>query len=503
MVGAPRLLLAPADIIIVLLFLGAILALGFSVRLRSCTVLQYLAAGRSLTLPLFVATLVSTWYGGILGIGESVSYFGLGTWVLLGAPYYVFALVYAALFAKRVRAAEQISLPERIEIRFGREPALVAAALVFLLGVPAAHVAMLGVLTQLLTGWDPAVSVLTATVIGTLFLYKGGLLADARVSALAFVMMYVGFAVIVGWCLHYYPLSATIARLDPKLLTWDGGAGWITVLGFFILGAWTIVDPGFHQRVASARDSATGVRGVIVSVLCWFVFDALTILTGLYALGLMPKLPEQPLQIFPLFGAQVLPPGLLGIFLCGMLGTILSAMVGYALVSGATLGRDLVCRARGTVDDSAQTKASRIGVAAACGIAILLALSIRSVVALWYQWGGCVIGALLLPVCAAYLRAGSRVSSRAWAASMALGFTVSFAWMAYSYSIGNINLEIALVRNHTGISLLLPKSGASVEEARALASAERISVSTLLVGFVVSTSTIGVATALASIRRRK
>ena len=33
-------------------------------------VVDYLLAGRRVTLPAFVATLVTTWYGGILGIGE-------------------------------------------------------------------------------------------------------------------------------------------------------------------------------------------------------------------------------------------------------------------------------------------------------------------------------------------------------------------------------------------------------------------------------------------------
>ncbi len=78
--------LSPLDLVVCGLFVFAIFALGFSARLRENSVLQFLAAGRRLTLPVFVATLVSTWYGGILGICESVSYSGLGTWVMFGLP---------------------------------------------------------------------------------------------------------------------------------------------------------------------------------------------------------------------------------------------------------------------------------------------------------------------------------------------------------------------------------------------------------------------------------
>ena len=75
------------DLAVVGLFVVVLALLGFSARLRESTVLQYLAAGRKLSLPAFVATLVSTWYGGILSICESVASFGIGTWGLLGRPY--------------------------------------------------------------------------------------------------------------------------------------------------------------------------------------------------------------------------------------------------------------------------------------------------------------------------------------------------------------------------------------------------------------------------------
>ena len=52
---------------------------------------EYLVAGRRLTLPAFVATLVSTWYGGILGVGEYAWRHGLSNWLVFGVPYYLYA----------------------------------------------------------------------------------------------------------------------------------------------------------------------------------------------------------------------------------------------------------------------------------------------------------------------------------------------------------------------------------------------------------------------------
>jgi solute:Na+ symporter, SSS family len=448
--------LTPLDAGVIILFLAAILALGFSAKLRDNSILQYLAAGRNLTLPAFVATLVSTWYGGILGVGESVKFYGVGTWLLLGVPYYVFALIYALFLAKRVRGAEQISIPERLADKWGKGVGVLAAALIFLLAVPAAHVLMLGVLVQSVTGWHREVAVIVATLVGTLFLYRGGLLADVRAGMLAFIMMYVGFLLIVGFCLYHFPPAEQFKKLDVKMFDWSGGGGFATVLGFFALGAWTLVDPGFHQRVASASSPKSGRNGVLVCILFWFLFDVLSILTGLYALSLLNPVPEG-LALFPALGDKVLPPGLKAVFLCGMLGTILCAMVSYTLVSGATLGRDIAARLSTSASEAQIKTYTRIGFLAACAVAIELALQIKSVVDLWYQWGGIVIGALLIPVCAAYIPRLNLKSGSKWIfSSMALSFLATFSWLIYGNRTDNSDLSVSIARHDFPLGTLIP-----------------------------------------------
>jgi solute:Na+ symporter, SSS family len=453
----PALRLAPLDLAVVTIFAIAIVGLGFSAKLRSNTVLQFLAAGRSLTLPFFVATLVSTWYGGILGIGESVTYFGWGTWLLLGVPYYLFALIHAFFLAERVRGAEEISLPERLESRFGRGAGLASGLLVFLLAIPAAHMLMLGVLVQLVTGWSLGLSVVVSAALGAVFMIRGGLLADVRVSVLAFLMMYVGFALIAGYCLVNFPLGPTLASIEtPELLRWNGGAGPFVIVSFLILGAWTLVDPGFHQRVASSADPSTGRKGVLVSVFFWFAFDAMTITTGMYALALLDPMPANPIAIFPAFGDQVLPPGLKAVFLCGMLGTIVSAMTGYLLVGGASFGRELVARLRPGANDAQINLWSRLGILGVGVLGVGLALRIPSVVGLWYEWGGVLVGALLLPVGLAYRRRPTALPPSAVVASMLAAFGGSLGWMIYGKRSGNEYLEVQILGESVAIGTLIP-----------------------------------------------
>lgn len=457
---------APLDYAVVGLFFAAILTLGFSAKLRNNTILQFLTAGRSLSLPAFVATLVTVWYGGILGISESVTYYGIGTWLLLGVPYYLFAYAYAVWFAKRVRGGEQLSIPERLASRWGKGVGLVGACILFFLAVPAAHVLMLGSLVQSFTGWDPKWAVLLGTGLGILFLYKGGLLADVRVGMLAFVMMYVGFIVIDVYCLTTHPPSTIVPRLhDQNMLNFDGGKGPIVIFTFFILGAWTLIDPAFHQRVASSGSPEIGRKGVFISIGFWFLFDVLSMTAALYAVALANPKPEDGKLLYPIFGGQILPEGLKAIFFCGMLGTILSAMVGYTLVSGTTIGREIVGRLKPDLTDGQITNWSRVGIAMACFVAVLLALNIHSVVDLWYSWSGCVIGALLIPVSIAYLRERAFNVPGEWiAASMAAAFLASFAWLLYGLQTNDSFLNVAFIQSKRGLVIRAePESEKTVE----------------------------------------
>lgn len=462
--------------------MGAILALAFSARLRDNSVLQYLAAGRSLSMPAFVATLVSTWYGGILGIGEAVTFFGLGTWVLLGVPYYVFAVIYALAFARKVRGAEQISIPERLTARWGKSAGIISAVLLFLLAVPAAHVLMLGVLGQVMVGWDRQVAIVVAATVCGLLLYRGGLLADVRVAMLAFVGMYVGFGAILAWSVAHHQPAQVWNNLSPAMRSWDGGSGLVSVVSFFILGAWTIVDPGFHQRVASSATPEIGRKGVLASVGFWLIFDILSISTGLYALGVMNPVPSG-LEVFPRYGDAVLPPGLKALFFCGMLGTIVSACVGYTLISGASFGREIVARIKPGLADSAVKSWMRIGMGLATVIAIVLAIRLDSVVTLWYAWGGCVVGALLLPVTSAYLFGHRRVPATWVSLSMAISFMAAVGWMFFGLTHDNPLLEAAWVPSVGG--WMLPPIAEGTDSIR-------FGVGTLAPALVISASILGI-----------
>ena len=77
------------DLAILAAYWLAILWVGFrAARARRAGMEDYVLAGRRLTLPMSVATLVTTFYGGVLGIGEFAWASGLSNWLIMGQFYW-------------------------------------------------------------------------------------------------------------------------------------------------------------------------------------------------------------------------------------------------------------------------------------------------------------------------------------------------------------------------------------------------------------------------------
>jgi SSS family solute:Na+ symporter len=217
------------------------------------------------------------------------------------------------------------------------------------------------------------------------------------------------------------------------------------------------VDPGFHQRVSSARSPELGKKGVLVSTGFWMLCDLLTMTTGLYAMVIL-KPGTDALDYFPLLGDHVLPSGLKAVFLCGLIGTVLSAMVGYSLVTGATFGREIVGRLKDEPDDERIKRWTRVGIAIGCVIAVCLALTVSDVVKdLWYNFAGAIVGALLIPVLLAYRTRESRFLPAQWVSgAMIAAFIVSFCWMLQGKRTNNDSLLVKLAGQEFSLGTLVP-----------------------------------------------
>ncbi|MBT3253869.1 MAG: sodium:solute symporter family protein [Candidatus Marinimicrobia bacterium] len=415
------------DIGLILVYFMAVLLVGVY-NTRSDSTSDYMLMGRKLTLPAFVMTLVSTWYGGILGVSEYSSTYGISNWVIFGLPYYVFGIVFAMLIAKKARALEVNSLPEILVSDYGKNAGRLASVWVLLLASPAPYILTLGLILNFFLGMNLVIAIITGAGFSLFYILNGGLTSVIKTDKLQFILMFAGFLVILivlgGTYMSPIDLWHSLPETHTSL---TGGQSFAYIVVWFFIGSWTMVDPGFHQRVYATTTQGIAKRGILWAVLFWFIFDLMTTLTGLYAFSFLPS-ETVPSQAFLVLGNAVLPIGLQGLFYVGILATVMSTLDSNTLVSGITLGKDILSTFPSFKSHSTHVliKASMLIVII---IGIIMAIWMPSVIDLWYTFGTISIPALLMPTLFSIFK--RPLTQRAVLLNLSIPPLASFLWFLF------------------------------------------------------------------------
>ncbi|MDZ7821515.1 MAG: hypothetical protein U5N26_06725 [Candidatus Marinimicrobia bacterium] len=309
-------------------------------------------------------------------------------------PISIFALIYALFIAGRIRKNTAATIPEMIERQYGRTPSFISGLFVFLMTSPAPYLLIAGILLSLIIGLPPLLCALLVFIISAVYLYRKGFEMVIQSDMLQFGCMFLGFIILGVILVHNYPPAEFLStrHLPEDHLSLSGGLSATYIISWFFIALWTLVDPGFHQRCAAARTPETARNGILLSIVFWIIFDALTVVTGLYARALLPDI--QSLYSYPLLAAEVLPTGLLGLFFAGLLATVMSTLDSYIFISAQTIGYDVIQKSRpGNIRNYI-----RLGYLITGIVAMLIIVLIPSVVSIWYIIGTLVIPSLLLPV---------------------------------------------------------------------------------------------------------
>jgi len=396
---------------------------------------EYLLMGRTLALPSFVASLVSTWYGGVLGVGEYSYRYGISNWIVFGVPYYIGAALFAIFFARRARRSGLYTVPDQLDWAYGKPAALLGAVIIQVLSSPAPYVLMVGVLLQLIFGWPLVTAVLVGTFFATAYSFRGGMRSVVNADNVQFVLMYLGFAIALPYlAARFGGMDFLRSHLPHTHFVWHGGNSPQYIFVWYFIALQTLVEPAFYQRAFAAKDEKTAQRGVIISIGFWMLFDFLTTFTGMYARALMPHL-ANPVTSFPSLAIQFLPPVVKGLFYLGLLATVMSTVDGYTFIGGVNFGRDLVWRLRNKADESRVNFYSQLGFIVTAVLAIAMALFFRSAVDLWHDVGSVGVPALLVALGSSYSRR-FRMRPRPAAWCIAVSGTVALGWLLTKFRAG-------------------------------------------------------------------
>ncbi|NWJ44084.1 hypothetical protein HX837_07795, partial [Marine Group I thaumarchaeote] len=385
------------DQTLVLLYFLATLGFGFY-KSSDKGINNFLFAGRKLTIPALVATLVSTWYGGILEVGRFTYENGIVTWIIFGLFYYIAALLFVKYIAPKIIESSIPTIPELFLKSFGKIPALIAIVCVILLTTPAPYLKILATLFDFVWGIPIFWALVLGASLSLVYAVTGGFSAVVRTDKLQFFLMFTGFAILLSSAyFEYGGISFLTANTPEFAFSIPGNFSWTFIFVWGFIALITFIDPGFYQRSFAGQSLKTVQRGILISVGFWVIFDCMTVLSGLYALAVLPVVETSP---YLDLAALLLPPFAKGMFLVSLFAIVMSTVDSFTFISAYTMGRDLPIVLGLKLTEEKMIQLTRVGLGVTALFSIWLALYFEYAVDIWYLVGSFVVPALLIPLIA-------------------------------------------------------------------------------------------------------
>jgi solute:Na+ symporter, SSS family len=334
-----------------------------------------------LTLPAFVMTLVPTWYGAIVGVGELAYNYGLSSWFIYGLPSHIFCLIIAFILVKKFRKGNYHSLPDRILHNYGEKTCRIAAISIYLCTVPAAYLLMLSLVLHYTTGISVIFCNLIITIFAASYLIFGGFRFVRSSNAIDFIMMYVGFIILFYFCYTKIgDFTFLKNNLNPVMLEFTGSHSILTFISWYFVSMLIFIEPNFYHRSIAAKSKNIAKYGILISVVFWLIFDFFASSSGLYAQIALPNIDAK--MSYLMLADMLIPSGLKGIFIVTIIALIWSTYISYNFVSGQILGQDFI----GTfMDDRKNNFLHKIGILISSILSFTIASISDSVINILYS----------------------------------------------------------------------------------------------------------------------
>jgi len=346
----------------VILYFIVTIAIGLWAARRVHNSKDYLVAGRSLPLYMSAATVFATWFGAetVLSVSATFAKDGLGG--IVADPFgSSFCLLFVALFfARAFYRMDLLTIGDFYRKRYNKPVEVITSVAITTsyLGWTSAQLTALGLVFSVLSGG--AISLSSGIVIGAaivlFYTIWGGMWSVALTDLFQSVVILVGL-VAVAWLVGDMAGGAgkviAAAAEAGKFEFWPRGGAreWLAfAAAWMTLAIGSIPQQDVFQRVTSAKDEKTAIRGCLVGGGVYFCFAFVPIFIAYSALVIAPGyaslfagddvretqriLPNLILERTPLW-AQVL-------FFGALLSAILSTASGALLAPTALFTENVI-----------------------------------------------------------------------------------------------------------------------------------------------------------------
>jgi solute:Na+ symporter, SSS family len=442
--------LHPVDLVIVAVYLVAMIAVGALLAGRVKAYRDFFLAGRSLTTPILICTLVSSYYGldALFGDSGDASREGVVVWFTYGRPYTLFLLAAALLLARRLRGIDALSLADLLGQRYGRSTQVAAAIASFLYALPVLAIMGLAAMGEVMFGVPLWMGACLGSAISVVYVAMGGVWADVLTDTVQFGIMCVSLAVALPYIMDAVGgFEGIHGALGDRAFAPLGGAPPLYTAAYALTAVSVFVEPLFYQRMLAARDTASIRNAFLWGILLWAAYDWATTAVGMAGGAMMTSgvlSPDTPrdqvlLRLVPLY----LPVGLSGLFLGGCLAAAMSTVDSYFLIAAGNLVYDIYRPlARRDLDDRTlilYTRGAMLLSAAAC---ILLSVYFERIKEAWAFMATILTSTLLVPTLASLLVPGRRAPlAGALATWGGLSAVVAFYAVLHVWGVPDPDLE--------------------------------------------------------------
>ena len=382
------------DALVILASLAAVIGIALRAARKKAGGAEYFLAGRDLAWPmvgmsLFASNISAEHVIGMTGDGYRIGlvaggYEWIGAWDLI---------ILATLFAPLYLRSKIFTIPEFLERRFGWSLRALLSANLLLINVFTKNAIDLwagSLLFAVLLGWNQTWVMLGMSAFTALYTMKGGLRAVVYADMIqgswlilscAFLTI-LGLIKVGGW--HALVARAPMGHLSMvKPLTSE-----LPITGFLVANVFAgmfywCMDQTNVQRVLGARTIAEGQRGAMFAGFLKLLVPFILVLPGVIARVLYPSLKTFD-SAFPTLVAGLLPVGLRGLALAGLLAILMSSMSACYNSSATLVVRDFVLQYRPSLTEQRQVAIGRWVTLVMAVLGVLAAPLVGLSVTIWY-----------------------------------------------------------------------------------------------------------------------
>lgn len=348
-------------------------------------------AGRSLPLPVVIATVFATWFGAEAVLGISATFVKEGLRGVVADPFgSSMCLVLAGLFfAPRLYRLNLLTVGDYYRYRYNRTVEVLCTLCIVAsyVGWVAAQFKVLGLVLNVVTEGvvSQSVGIIIGAAIVLTYTTFGGMFSVA-------VLDFVQISVIMGGLLYIATIVGDLAGGVPAVITHAAEAGkldlfpaptlveWIPFLGAWMtmmLGS--IPQQDVFQRITSAKNEQTAVRGTLLGAGLYFTFCFVPMFLAYSATLVDPAkfgaLMERDSQlVLPTLIVQHTPMVAQVIFFGALLSAVMSCSSATLLAPSVTLSENVLKPLFHNVNDSEFLRLMRIVLVAFALLVLVIAL---------------------------------------------------------------------------------------------------------------------------------